>query len=113
LEEPTSLSARILKAVCFPESDFLNAEISSSPSRIWRAIVDGKDVLKQGLIRRIGTGDDTDVWGMNWLLRDGLMRPVSCISTTPPGKVCELIDPILKTWNVQTLKAHFIPMDWE
>ena len=45
-------------------------EIVSSPSRIWRAIVDGKDVLKQGLIRRFGTGEDTDVSGMNWLPRD-------------------------------------------
>jgi len=58
LQEPTSLSARILKVVYFPKSEFLNAEISSSPSRIWRAIVDGKDVLKQDLIRRIGTGED-------------------------------------------------------
>ena len=100
MQEPTSLSARILKAVYFPKSEFLNAEIGSSPSRIWRAIVDGKDVLKQGLIRRFGTGEDTDVSGMNWLPRDGLMRPVSCISTTPSRKVCELIDPILKIWNV-------------
>ena len=61
LQEPTSLSARILKVVYFPKSEFLNVEIVSSPSRIWRAIVDGKDMLKQGLIQRIGTGEDTDV----------------------------------------------------
>jgi len=56
LQEPGSLSARILKAVYFPEREFLKAELGLSPSRIWRAIVDGKEVLMQGLIRRIGTG---------------------------------------------------------
>jgi hypothetical protein len=54
LQEPSSHNARILKAVCFPDVDFLSAGLGSSPSRIWRAIVDGKGVLEQGLIRRIG-----------------------------------------------------------
>ena len=56
VQEPDTLSARILKAVYYPSSGFLVAELGASPSRIWRAIIDGKEVLKQGLIRRIGTG---------------------------------------------------------
>ena len=75
LQDPTSLSARILKAVYFEEVEFLEAEVGASPSQIWRAIVEGKEVLKQGLIQRIGTGEDTYIWSMNWLLRDGLFRP--------------------------------------
>ena len=65
LQESSSLSARVLKAVYFPDGDFLEAQIGTSPSRIWRAIVDGKDVLCQGLICRIGTGEATDIWTMN------------------------------------------------
>jgi hypothetical protein len=38
LQEPTSLSAWILKAMYFPNVDFLAAELGSSPSRIWRSI---------------------------------------------------------------------------
>ena len=97
LQELQALSSRVLKAVYFSETDFLEAELGPSPSRIWRAVIDGKDVLKQGLIRRIGTGEETDVWQMNWLPRDGMMRPVSCLSNTPPVKVHEPIDPVLKT----------------
>ena len=69
--------------------------------------------FEQGLIRRIGTGEDTDVWRMNWLPRDGLMRPVCCTSDTPPTRVSELIDPLSIVWDIQALKMHFIPMDWE
>ena len=80
LQEPSSLSARILKAVYFPDVDFLSAGLGSSPSRIWRAIVDGKGVLEDGMIRRIGTDEETFIWCMNWLPRDGMMRPFSYIS---------------------------------
>jgi hypothetical protein len=41
LQDPDSLSARVLKAVYFPMTDALEAEVGSSPSRVWRAIVDG------------------------------------------------------------------------
>ena len=61
LQEPDTLSARILKAVYFPNSGFLEADVGTSPSRIWRAIVDGKGVLKQGLVQRIGTGETTNI----------------------------------------------------
>jgi hypothetical protein len=44
-EDASSLSAGILEAVYFPERDFLEAELGSSPSHIWRAILDGREVL--------------------------------------------------------------------
>jgi hypothetical protein len=46
IQEPNYLSARILKVVYFPNGDFLEAELGSSPSRIWRSIMDGREVLK-------------------------------------------------------------------
>jgi hypothetical protein len=110
LQEPSSLSARILKAAYFLDTNFLGAALGPSSSRVWRAIVDGKEVLEQGLTRRIGTGEDTNVWHMNWLPRDGLMCHVSCISNTPPTHVSELIDPLLFVWDLQVLKTHFMPM---
>jgi hypothetical protein len=48
IQEPNTLSARILKDVYFPLCDFLEAALGSTPSRIWRAIVEGKDVIRQG-----------------------------------------------------------------
>jgi hypothetical protein len=45
LDNPDSLSGRILKAVYFPNSEFLDAEIGSHPSQIWRSMLDGRDIM--------------------------------------------------------------------
>jgi hypothetical protein len=117
LQEPSSLSASILKAVYFPNGVFLEAELGSSPSKIWRSIIDGREVLAQGIIKRIGTSEETSIWETNWLPRDGLLRPVSCMLDTniqePPVLVSELIDHGSLTWNHELVKSVFLPMDAE
>jgi hypothetical protein len=117
LQEPSSLSARILKAVYFPDGEFLEAELGSSPSKIWRAILDGREVLQQGLIKRIGTGEETNIWDTNWVPRDGFLRPVTCAlepgGVQKPQLVSELIDNMNGTWNQEKLAQVFLPMDAE
>jgi hypothetical protein len=114
LKEPTSLSAWILKVVYFPHVDFLEAEVGSSPSWIWRSIMDGKEVLKQGLIKRVGTRESIRIWDTNWLPRDGLLWPITCIQEeNPPQMVSELIDPMMAAWDNQKLQTYFLPMDAE
>ena len=111
VQQPEALSARILKSVYFPNCDFLEAEAGSTPSRVWRAILEGKDVLKQGMIRRIGTGEQTSIWNANWLPRDGLLRPVCCVHDNPPQLVCELIDTNKRSWDMAKVQAFLAPMD--
>ena len=62
LIETESLSARLLKAVYYPDMSLLQAELGSHPSQIWRAILDRSNVLRQGIIRRIGDGRTTNIW---------------------------------------------------
>ena len=109
----SSLSARILKAVYFPNVDFLDANLGSSPSRIWRSILDGREVLERGLIRRIGTGESTHIWQMNWIPRENSLRPFRRDLTDPPQMVSELIDHTTASWDVQKLHAVFCPSDVE
>lgn len=47
LQQPNSLSARILKAVYYPDTSILNASLGSHPSQIWRAILDDRDILAE------------------------------------------------------------------
>ncbi|GJN20033.1 hypothetical protein PR202_gb07356 [Eleusine coracana subsp. coracana] len=97
LREPESLSARVLKAVYFPNTDFLDADVGARPSRVWRAIIEGREVMKQGIIKRIGSGESTNIWKTNWIPRDGLMKPVCWTSESPPQLVSELIDQTSRT----------------
>jgi hypothetical protein len=62
LQNPNSLSSRVLKAKYFPNLDLLQAELGSSLSQVWRAIHAGLGVLKQGLVKRIGTDETTHPW---------------------------------------------------
>jgi hypothetical protein len=67
LQDPTSLSARILKVVYYLDSSIMDATLGSKPSQIWRAILDGRDVLALGLIHCICDGRDTHIWSDNCL----------------------------------------------
>ena len=72
LQKPSSLSARVLKAVYYPGGKFLEAELGSSPSRVGPSIVDDREVLQEGLIRHISTGETTTIWTTNWLPSDSI-----------------------------------------
>jgi hypothetical protein len=59
LQNPEALGSRVLKEMYFPNEDFLDALIGSSPSHVWRGLVEGCDVIKQGIIKRIGSEGST------------------------------------------------------
>jgi hypothetical protein len=105
------LSARVLKVVYFPDSSFLDVEIGQAPSMIWRSIVEGREVLKGGLIRWIGTGESTKIWSMDWLPTSGLRRPVPYTRPNPPQMVSELIDQSIASWDHGKLQEFFTPVD--
>jgi hypothetical protein len=113
LINPNTLSAKVLKAIYYPDTDILKAELGPRPSKIWRAITEGKEVLQLGLIKRIGTGQNTKVWEDNWLPRDTRLRPITATAVDPPILVSELIDQTNRSWNIQTLETFFLPMDIE
>jgi hypothetical protein len=67
LENTTSLCARVLKGRYFPNCDFLSAGCPRSASRVWKAILIGRNVLQKGLVRRVGNGVDTHIWEDQWI----------------------------------------------
>jgi hypothetical protein len=69
LFRPESLCFKVLKSIYFPSIDILNAPIGNNPSKTWRTICDGIEVLNQGLIKRIGDGKSTNIWKCKWIPR--------------------------------------------
>jgi hypothetical protein len=113
LQDPGSLSARMLKAVYFSDTDILSATLGANPSQIWRALCEGRDVLKQGLVKRIGDGRSTSVRDKNWIPRDFSLRPLCAKQRNPPQRVCDLMCAATRTWNSEALNHHLLPMDVE
>ncbi|KAK1606371.1 hypothetical protein QYE76_030044 [Lolium multiflorum] len=113
LQEPDTLSARVLKAVYFPSSTLLEAELGGHPSQVWRAIVEGRDALRIGLIRRIDDGRSTDAWTDNWLPRDERLIPVAPKKDEAPRRVCDYIIASSTAWDSDKIDEFFLPMDAE
>ena len=65
LQDPSTLSARMLKAAYFPNSDILTVKLGSHPSKVWRSLCEGRDTLKLGLIKCSGNGQSTNAWNYN------------------------------------------------
>ena len=113
LQEPMSLSARILTAAYYPNYSVLDAELGPRPSQIWRAILEGRDLLRQGLIRRIGNEHSTEIWTDNWIPKEMTPRPIVSLVPHPPRHVSELLSPATASWNEGLVRSVFLPIDAE
>jgi hypothetical protein len=92
------LCARILKAKYYPNTSVLEAKPKSGMSYTWRSILGGLEVMKLGVIWRIGDGRNIKIWSNPWIPRGILRRPI-----TPRGghvltNVADLIDPLTGSW---------------
>jgi hypothetical protein len=68
-------------------------------------------VLAQGLIRRIGDGATTEIWGHNWIPRESTMKPITSQQNTSPVMVKVLIDETSATWRESLIWESFLPVD--
>lgn len=70
LDRPDSLCARVLLGRYSKGGDILSANCPRGASSTW--IIKGREVLRMGLIRRIGDGRTTEIWHDQWI--DGLLN---------------------------------------
>ena len=59
--------ARILKAKYYARGDFMSAQLSSNSSYTWKSILEGRAVLENGLIWRVGNGDRIKITKARWV----------------------------------------------
>ncbi|GJN28083.1 hypothetical protein PR202_gb16165 [Eleusine coracana subsp. coracana] len=55
LARPDALCTRVIKGKYFPHGNFLTATRKKKSSETWRAMLYGREILKKGLIKRIGS----------------------------------------------------------
>ena len=71
----------------------LRAKLKRHMSYTWRSILARIEVLKKGLIWRIGDGTTTAIWTDDWIPRDQLRKPYTPRGRNMLTRVHELLDP--------------------
>nr|XP_051220950.1 uncharacterized protein LOC127339093 [Lolium perenne] len=114
LTVPSSLCARVLKARYFKNSDLLHAGCPGRGSFSWRSILHGRDLLKLGLVWRVGDGTNIDVWKSSWIPRSGAQWPLGRKADAPTPsihKVAELMSDDGTSWDENKLHQYMFDFD--
>uniref|UniRef100_A0A803PYN6 Reverse transcriptase domain-containing protein n=1 Tax=Cannabis sativa TaxID=3483 RepID=A0A803PYN6_CANSA len=104
-QNPNSLLSLTLQAMYFPHTSFLDAVPGHNPSFSWRSIIWGRDLLKRGLLWKVGNGQTintiNDRWLPNFALKDS-----DLIAALPSPSLSYFISPS-GAWDLNKLRCHF------
>ncbi|XP_019162017.1 PREDICTED: uncharacterized protein LOC109158585 [Ipomoea nil] len=111
LSKPFSLVSQILKEKYFPKVCFLDSQVGHNPRYLWRSIHAGQAILREGVIRRIGDGTDTLIWGRPWVAdaSNGALR-TPCVEELREAKVSNLMTPDGE-WDLDVIQDLFLEPD--
>jgi hypothetical protein len=105
---PDSLIAKIMKAKYYPESSVLEASCGKKPSFAWRSIQSSSDLIREGLVWRVGNGRRIRIWQDRWILSPTTYKVLSPPRVLDPAStVSSLIDGNTKWWNFALLEQLF------
>ncbi|KAK9740191.1 hypothetical protein RND81_03G017800 [Saponaria officinalis] len=71
------LTAKVMKGIYYPNSDFMDAGLGYNPSNTWRGILEAKEVLLLGARKRIRDGLHKYVWKDPWISTSQYGRVIS------------------------------------
>jgi hypothetical protein len=108
LTDPNAICARVLKGRYYSNSEFMAATAPTNSSATWQAIIDGREALQLGLVKRIGDGSSVSVWQDSWIPGIRNLRPSIQTGDEEINKVAELIDPTTGSWKIVLIRRNFI-----
>lgn len=59
---------RVFKSRYYRRSFFFECGIGFRLFFVWRSFMFGRELLKEGLVRDVGDGKDTNVWCEKWII---------------------------------------------
>ncbi|KAA3454975.1 reverse transcriptase [Gossypium australe] len=101
-----SLVAHVLKAKYFSNTHFLNASLGNNCSYTWKSIWAASDVLKKGLLWRVGTGNSVSINQDAWIPDATNFRLSAVVNSMQDLNVNALIDTGRK-WKKELIKNTF------
>ncbi|GJN28463.1 hypothetical protein PR202_gb16590 [Eleusine coracana subsp. coracana] len=113
ITRPNSLCSKVIKGKYYPHATFMTATRRKKTSQTWKAMLWGCEVLKKGLIKRIGQGSSVDVWEHNWIQGISSMKPRVRLPDASVTMVSELFVLNTRIWDEQLVRDTFIHIDAE
>lgn len=113
VQNPESLCARVLKSKYYPKDDILDTVFSSGASPVWRGIEQGLELLKKGLIWRVGNGKSIQIQRDQWIPRNEGLKSAKFIRRSRLRWVNQLINSESKEWDKELIENIFFPFDAE
>ena len=112
LHNHNSLFYKVFKAKFFPNSTIMEAQPKAKGSYAWKSIMRARDLIKKGMVWRIGDGSHVNIWTDNWLPVEHHHKVISPHpSGTHLAKVSDLIQTSSRRWNQQLVQSTFLPLD--
>ena len=108
---PNTLCGQVLKAKYFPNGSILQCVARDGISYTWRSILKGVELLKEGIIWRIGNGESVNIWEDPWIPHGKTRRPATYRGATVLTKVAELLDLVSGSWDEVLVQDVFSDFD--
>jgi hypothetical protein len=107
-QQLTSFLSQIMEAKYYQGGNFLESKLGNYPSFAWRSIHSSCEVLKEGLVWRIGNGTGVCIWKNKWLPRPSTFMVHSPTWVLNPNTtVSELIDVETNWWDTNLINTLF------
>jgi hypothetical protein len=107
LHNPDSLCGQILRVGYFPDGNILHAKANVGISYTWCSILKGIELIKKGMIWRVGNGRSVHIWKDPWIPRGVTRLPCSHRGQNLIQWVSDLIDPITGTRDEELIRQIF------
>jgi hypothetical protein len=109
IQFPDSLCAQLLKAKYYPNGNLIDTVFTGNASSTWLAIEHGLQLLKKGVLWRVGNGTKIRTWRDPWI-------PRGDFKANAPRRSCRFrwVSDFLTatgTWDSQRVNHYFSPED--
>ena len=108
--KPDSLCSQVLRTRYLHNQELMSANAPRTASKTWRAILAGREALKLGLIKRMGSGQSISIWEDCWLPNSATMRPMGRLKETDLVTVNQLLT-ASNDWNEPLIREIFFAPD--
>ena len=101
-----------MKAKYFPSGLLVDTVFPSNSSPTWQAVAHGLELLKHGILWRVGNGQSIRIWRDRWIPNGGSGKPITVQGRCRLRRVSELLDE-RGAWRMDLLQQYFNPVDVE